>query len=615
MSDGVNMEQDFTQNTETNSISQTIIDNMPFMAWLKDKEGRFIAVNQLFADSCKKSVKEIIGKTDFDTWSKELAECYVADDLKVMTSNKQKSVEEPIDTLEGIKWFETYKAPVHDKQGNVIGTTGFSRDITERKQIDKLKNEFISTVSHELRTPLTSIRGALGIVLSGSTGELSESARTLLDIANNNSARLISLINDILDIEKIEAGKMEFNLELFDVMELVEQSVKINMPYAEQYKIEFFIENHIGNAKIKVDKDRLGQVLANLLSNAAKFSCENSRVKIVVTRENHNIRIAVSDTGKGIPMDFQCRIFQKFAQADSSISREKGGTGLGLSICKAIVEKMNGSIDFISEVNKGSVFYFDLPEYVYEIPKVSSDKSQDFARILICEDDKDVAEIIETMLKEEHYIVDVAYNTEQAKQLLNENCYDALTLDLILPDGDGLEFIKELKENPKTQNLPIIVVSIKAEEGKKEIDHHFAVFDWINKPFEKTKLLKTIQKAFVNKREAKPSILYIEDDKDLQEIVCSILQKEADIVGVSSFAQAEKLLKNNEFNLILLDIELKDGNGINLLPLINKHKEKKASVIIFSATEVDAEIASKVDAVLLKSKTSNEDLLNILSLI
>lgn len=226
------------------------------------------------------------------------------------------------------------------------------------------KSDFLSTVSHELRTPLTSIRGALALIVGGAVGELPEAAKPLVEIAHKNSERLILLVNDILDMEKIEAGKMEFNVSPFKLMPLLQQALDGNRAYADLYKVNYELESEIPEAMVSVDSNRLLQVFANLLSNAAKYSPAGGKVSIAVERINGCIRVAVKDSGAGIPDEFKDRIFRKFAQADSSTTRNKGGTGLGLSIAKSIIERMDGSIWFDSKPDVLTVFYVELPEWV-----------------------------------------------------------------------------------------------------------------------------------------------------------------------------------------------------------------------------------------------------------
>jgi signal transduction histidine kinase len=236
------------------------------------------------------------------------------------------------------------------------------RDITERKKVERMKNEFISTVSHELRTPLTSIHASLGLLGGGVGGFVSDKAKKLLEIAVNNTERLLRLINDILDIQKIESGKMAFRFQTLDMISLIDQAIESNRAYGEKFKVQFVWKEKIKEAKINGDPDRLMQVLTNLFSNAAKFSPADKNIEISVIEKEKSIEVRVHDYGLGISKEFQQRIFQKFAQADSSDTRKKGGTGLGLSIAKSIVERHGGTIGFFSTENQGTTFYFDVPK-------------------------------------------------------------------------------------------------------------------------------------------------------------------------------------------------------------------------------------------------------------
>jgi PAS domain S-box-containing protein len=248
-----------------------------------------------------------------------------------------------------------------DVQGHKEFLIWTGTDITHHKRIDRLKSEFISTVSHELRTPLTSIRGALGLLGGGAAGLLSPQAQSMVDVATRNSERLLTLINDLLDIEKIESGNMKLNLAVLSPAELVHQTVDSLRSYAQQFQVEMIEQDEAGGACIEGDAARLTQVLANLLSNAIKFSPAGASVDVRIIRHDGWLRLSVNDRGPGIPEAFHDRIFSKFSQADASDSRAKGGTGLGLAISKAIVELHGGRIGFDSRPGGGSIFYFDLP--------------------------------------------------------------------------------------------------------------------------------------------------------------------------------------------------------------------------------------------------------------
>lgn len=237
-------------------------------------------------------------------------------------------------------------------------------DVTARRKVDSLKAEFISTVSHELRTPLTSIKGALSIVLSGSAGQLDAKAQQLLSIAKNNADRLSRLVNDILDIDKLEFGNVRLNIMPLPIFPLLKQSIEQNQTYAERYGVRLQLDlcrEELMLLAANVDSDRFLQVMSNLISNAIKFSHRGGEVRVCLDQDGDNILLSVVDSGQGIPAEFRQRIFTKFAQADSSDTRRRDGTGLGLSITKAIVERMGGSIDYVSVLNQGTTFMITLP--------------------------------------------------------------------------------------------------------------------------------------------------------------------------------------------------------------------------------------------------------------
>ncbi len=235
------------------------------------------------------------------------------------------------------------------------------RDITERRRLEKLKAEFVSTVSHELRTPLTSIHGSLKLLEAGVGGAISDSAMKLISIAQKNSQRLVLLINDLLDMEKIDSGKVSLSLTSLDLVPLVEQSIQDNSGYAAAFDVKFVYDAHPLRAMVKADANRLAQVMANLLSNAAKFSGDSQQVDIRISMADDVALVEVEDHGIGIPIDFQKEVFGAFAQANSGNTREQGGTGLGLKISKSLINAMQGEIGFDSMPALGTIFWFSLP--------------------------------------------------------------------------------------------------------------------------------------------------------------------------------------------------------------------------------------------------------------
>lgn len=496
--------------------------------------------------------------------------------------------------------------------GKQIMFTGILRDITERKKIEKMKNEFISTVSHELRTPLTSIRGSLGLISSGVTGELSSKTKELVCIAENNSERLVRLINDILDIEKIESGKMRFDYRLQDLLQIVEQSILDNRGYAKQYNVTLVLEPHPTPIVINADADRINQVMTNLLSNAIKYSPKGGSVSVKVLPKDESVQVWISDQGPGIPAEFQKSIFEKFSQADASDTRTKGGTGLGLNIAKAIVEKHKGTIHYTTQLGSGTSFYFDLPRHHVRVSQqpstISPLYSAENIAILICEDDRDVAKLLEILLNNAGYATQVAYSAGQALQLLAKQPFAAMTLDLVLPDFDGIQLIKKIRAQEKTSNLPIVVVSAIAQEGQARINGHgIAVVDWLDKPIEHHQLMQAVRRAINNTDHGHAEILHVEDDKDVQNVLSNMLSDYATVTPADTLAQARQQLANSNYDLIILDLGLPDGFGLELLPMLNQ-RQPPIPVIIFSAYELEQEQARLVDQALVKSQTGNQEL-------
>jgi PAS domain S-box-containing protein len=251
--------------------------------------------------------------------------------------------------------------PLRDNQGAISGFLGVIEDITLAREMDRMKSEFTAVVSHELRTPLTSIRGSLGLILGAMAASLPPKVRDLLAIAQSNCERLMLMINDILDIEKFSAGQMRFDVQVMPLAGVVLQAVEANEGYARKYNVTVDFATCPADWQVSVDPDRFIQVMANLLSNAAKYSPPGGTVRVWCEARGDQLRINVRDEGPGIPEEFRARMFEKFSQADSSATREKGGTGLGLHIARRFVEHMQGRIGFDSEVGQGSTFWIELP--------------------------------------------------------------------------------------------------------------------------------------------------------------------------------------------------------------------------------------------------------------
>jgi len=471
------------------------------------------------------------------------------------------------------------------------------RDMSERRRVEQMKSEFVSTVSHELRTPLTSIAGSLGLLAGGAAGDLPERAGRLVGIAHANSQRLVRLINDILDVEKIESGQMTFAMEAVDVADLARRALDAMQGLAAELGVKLTLDAP-QPVQVRGDADRLTQVLTNLLSNAAKFSPKGASVEMSVSRlDRGRVRLSVRDHGPGVPEAFRGRIFTKFAQADGSDTRRLGGTGLGLAICREIVERHGGRISFDSPPGEGATFHVDLPEL-----DASPSASLGERRILICEDDPDAATVLSEMAAELGIGSTVVGSLAAAEAALRQpGAYTAMLLDLRLPDGHGLDLLQRLRARPETHDLPVLIVS-----GEPGSPQSLDVLDWLQKPVDIARLRTSLTRA--RRGEARLQVLHVEDDPDVRQIVAAALSDHCDVIAADSLKSARRMLRDNQPQLAILDMALGDGSGLDLLGDLRKGRAP-IPVIVFSAQSLDdAQLTDSVDAVLTKSRASLKEL-------
>ena len=375
-----------------------------------------------------------------------------------------------------------------DAQGQPLRISGTSMDLTEHKRIEQMKNEFVSTVSHELRTPLTSISGALGLINGGALGEVPPAMQQMLEIAYRNSQRLGHLINDLLDMEKIAAGKMSFDMHEHSLRQLLEEALASNQAFAAQLGVNCVLREAV-DVQVWVDASRLQQVLGNFLSNAIKYTPEGGEVSLHCSvPDATHVRISVTDQGPGIAAEFRARVFEKFAQADASDSRQKGGTGLGLAITKEFIERMGGKVGFDTAEGQGTTFWCELP--ILETCASTPEPGQ--GHLLVVEDEPDTGRLLYLMLHDAGYSVERVQSLHAAREKLADHRYDAITLDLHLPDGSGAQLIEEIRRNPLTRHLPIIVISAASHFDEKTRDPRVV---WLHKPISTAQLLVALGKA------------------------------------------------------------------------------------------------------------------------
>jgi PAS domain S-box-containing protein len=529
---------------------RTITDNIPAAVTYVDREERYRFVNKAYADwlgMAKESieghtVREIIGERAYAALGPTvLARAFAGETVRYERT-------QPV-PAGGPRELAVTLIPDGDAQSGVIGQYAFIEDVTESKRLARLKNEFISTVSHELRTPLTSIRGSLGLLDGGVAGALGGRAKNLVALARQNCDRLIRLINDILDMEKIEAGKMVFVMKPVALMELIEEAIAANEGYAQAHDTRFVVTAALADARVRGDRDRLMQVLTNLLSNAAKFSPPGASVDIAVERRGEGIRVSVIDHGPGISKEFQERIFEKFSQADSSDARKKGGSGLGLAISKAIVEKHAGELAFTTRKGEGTTFYFELPELSERAERGAPprpDSKPD--RVLVYTNEREAGRRLADAVTQAGFLTDVSDNKEDAERLFGSRKYVAVALT-----GAEADLLRDVLVEPAS--------------------------------------------------ERKPSILHVEDDADMRQVIAAHLDRFGKVNGAATLAEARERLAREHYDLLLLDIGLPDGSAWSLVEELQA-QPSWPRIVVFSAEAVAPERRARVDAALQKSRDS-----------
>ncbi|MEA2490695.1 MAG: hypothetical protein QOH21_2487, partial [Acidobacteriota bacterium] len=471
--------------------------------------------------------------------------------------------------------------PMRDENGTLLGAVVTFRDITERRAVERMKDEFVSVVSHELRTPLTSIRGALGLIAGGRVGELPERARRMIDIAVSNTDRLVRLINDILDIERMESGRITLTRQFCDAGDLIDEAVEMMLPLA--FRAGIGLEALACDTTIFADSDRIVQTITNLISNAIKFSEPSTRVLVTATEVDGTVQFEVQDQGRGIPESKLESIFERFQQVDASDSREKGGSGLGLAICKSIVGQHGGKIWCESEVGRGSSFRFTVPR-ANVITATPAQLPAARKTIAVCDDDASIREMLVWLLDRNGYrTLEFASGLELvASSTVTEA--DVVLLDLMMPGMDGFEVLAALRARPETANLPIVIVSgvLPADRSGRD------VAGWVQKPCDASALLGAVERALGGNARAR--VLFVDDDVDLAGVISESFQRLGiEIQHATTGEQAIELALKLPPDLLVLDLILPGVDGFGVVDCLKERGLlQRIPLVVYSAVETTA---------------------------
>jgi signal transduction histidine kinase/DNA-binding response OmpR family regulator/CHASE3 domain sensor protein len=457
--------------------------------------------------------------------------------------------------------------PLRDADNAISGVAAVFQEISRLRELDRMKDEFVSVVSHELRTPLTAIRGSLQLLLASDSSVPDSDDRELLTVALRSCDRLVRIINDMLDVSKIEAGKLLLARRRLSVGDIVRQSIASILPLAREAGVELRSEVPHDIAGVEADPDRLTQAAVNLLSNAVKFAPRGSAVVIAAREETNAVLISVADAGPGIHPDDVSRLFQKFQQLDSSGTRRVGGTGLGLAITKGIVEEHGGSVWVESVVGVGTTFFVRLPKGGSSAAPATADTPATLQEpasranaqtVLIVDDDAETRLVIRRTIEAAGLTAVEAATGREAVAIAQRQPPDVITLDLLMPDGDGWWVVERLQEDPRTASIPLVIVT-GTDGATPDVEGPV-----VRKPFDRTHLIASLRSRLDGRRQ--PTVLVADDDADVRHVVRETLQRQGcRVVEAADGREALDLIRRERFELVVLDLHMPHVHGHDII--------------------------------------------------
>jgi PAS domain S-box-containing protein len=466
--------------------------------------------------------------------------------------------------------------------------------VEEMREVDTIKTQFLANMSHELRTPLNSIIGFSRVILKGIDGPVTEQQTQDLSAIYNSGQHLLGLINNILDLSKIDAGKMELAAEEMNVGDAIASVVSTSAGLVKDKPIKIVQQIDSNLPTIRADPMRLRQIMLNLISNATKFTEEGS---ITVSANLHTsstgspeVMISVIDTGPGIAPEDQKKLFQAFSQVDSSPTRKTGGTGLGLSICKRLVEMHGGKIGIHSTVGKGSTFYFTVPLFKTVVPI----QHEGGERTILCiDDDSQVISLYERYLKPQGFQIISATNPQTAKDLARQIKPYAITLDIMMPEMDGWTVLRELKADPATHSIPVIICSIVEEEDK---GFSLGAADYLVKPISEEDLVSSLN--ILNGDGSIKDVLIIDDSRDDLRLMEKVITEHSTyhVLTAQGGEQGWEMLLKERPSAVILDLFMPDLNGFAILERLRTAPElRDLPVIVVTGVELNADQKRQLD--------------------
>ncbi len=482
---------------------------------------------------------------------------------------------------------EITASPMMD-EGDVRGAVVVFRDVTERQEVDRLKNEFLSVVSHELRTPLTSIRGSLGLLAGGALGDLPPRGERLAGIALESSERLTRLINDILDMERIESGSMPMEVTELDAADLLRDSAAELAGLAAATRVEIVVTEAAG--RVLADADRVKQTVSNLVGNAVKFSEAGGQVRLRAAPEDGSVLFSVQDDGRGIPPEKLETVFERFQQVDSSDRRKKGGTGLGLAISRGIVQRLGGKIWAESTMGVGTTISFTLPAVrpvQGATPQTTPRPQPSESVVVVCDDDPAFVRTTEQMLLRRGFTPVGVTDGREAVRVAVARRPAAVLVDLLMPHTSGAEVVAELRRGERTADVPVVVVSGLGPEADQALAAD--VEGWLVKPVSEEQLYAAVRVALRGHRHY-TSVLVVAEDDGLAGVLATLLAEHGlKVLRASTVEYAVILGRRAKPRVLVVDLRLPDGGAAEVVAGLRDAGMGDLAVVAYGAADVEPE--------------------------
>jgi len=568
---------------EERSKSQAILHSIADGVIVSDTRQQVIVCNPAAEEILQTSEHDVIGsdvRRLFDAFAEDGRSDALAA-LERLTTASNVAPGQVIETTlaSTTRIISAHMAPVLIETGESLGVVTALRDITREVEADRAKSEFVSTVSHELRTPLTSIKGYADLLFARAVGPVNEQQERFLAIIKNNADRLTALINDLLDISRIETGRVRLKIELVDLTDVIKEVVESLREQIESKGLQLFVDLCDDPPQILGDRARLIQIVTNLVSNAFKYTDEGW-IRVSFASLDEAVRLDVADSGIGIATKDQGRIFERFYRADTPVME---GTGLGLAITKQLVELHGGRVWVKSEVGAGSTFTVILPVVAKELPQsLLSELPTGAKKILVVDDERDIVALLRHHLSSEGYQVVTAATGDQAIEKALRERPDLITLDVLLPDRHGFEVLQELKSRPETAHIPVIILSVVQDEDS---GYQLGAVDYIVKPIDEDKLLRSVARTF----RQKGKVLIAEDTPDTARMLAGLLKQNGyeTLIATNGY-ETLSLARRERPGLILLDLRMPGMDGYEALTRLKKDPEtRNIPILVVSAHAAD----------------------------